>query len=296
MNNTFFTFKQYLSESVVDIPKNSLDPTVFSFPEDSPPVLQSAIKKQIMRDIERISNVYPVDNYYIIGSILTKRYNPNSDIDVCVELEPSANGQVTNNELIRVAKVVNGKLATGTTHKINYRLMQHQYDLDKTDAAYDIKNEKWIKKEKNDDHDIENYASMFESAISNVDLLTGELRRDIIDLNSYRAMPTSKIKKLKSLIEKKLKEIEDDIINLSNSHSEMSYLRKLAFERDLTQDELSKYSSHNWLPENVIYKLYGKYHYTKFIEKLKDFLDEKQKLDIKDVPYIQKLGSQLWQK
>ena len=43
----------------------------------------------------------------------------------------------------------------------------------------------------------------------------------------------------------------------------------------------------------VIYKLYGKYHYNKFINKLKEFLDKKEELGINDIPYLQKLGSQL---
>ena len=285
-------------ESIIDIPRNSLDPTVFSFEENSNPILQSSIRSQIMKDIDRISKAYPVSDFFIIGSILTRRYTPSSDIDVCVELETRGEkNPFSISELLAATKALNGKLATGTTHPINYKLIQYKYDLDNTTAAYDVKNNKWLKiDEVQNDLDIQNYMESFQQAISNVDLMTGELRRDIIDLNLYKSMPTNKVKKLKSLIENKLREIEDDIINLSNASSKMSYLRRLAFKRGMTQEELVKYSSNEWLPENVIYKLYGRYYYKQFADKLKDFLDEKEKLNIKDIPYIQELGSQLWMK
>lgn len=297
MIKSFVTFKHYLKESIIDIPKNSLDPTVFSFSDNSKPILQSSIRMQIKKDIERISAMYPVENYFIIGSILTRRYTPSSDIDVCVELEnrPEKN-RINTDELLGIVKSINGKLAVGTTHPINYKLLQYKYDLAKTDAAYDIENERWLKTDNTDDLDLQNYSESFQEAISKVDLMTGELRRDIIDLNLYKSMPVEKVKKLKALIENKLREIEGDINNLSNTSSRMSYLRRLAFEKDLSQEELAKYSSNNWLPENIIYKLYGKYYYKHFIDKLKDFLEEKEKLNIKDIPYIQELGSQLWQR
>lgn len=294
----FIPFRHYyLKESVIDIPRDSLDPTVFSFPDGGSPILQTAIKKQIQKDVERINAIFPVRRFYIIGSIVTRRYNMSSDIDVNVEIEEQGQKDgISMEAILRVAKSLNGKLAIGTTHPINYFLIQHEYDLDKTDAAYDVMNEKWLKTENpDDDLELTQYAEKFQEAISHVDILTGELRRDIIDLNIYKAMPEKKIRKLQSLIQKKLDEIEEDIINLSNTNLAMSHLRKLAFNRDLTQHEILHYSNHNWLPENVIYKLYGKYHYSHFINKLKNFLDKKEELDANDIPYIQKLGSQLWQ-
>lgn len=295
----FIPFRSYyLKESVIDIPRNSLDPTVFSFPEGDKPILQSVIRKQIQRDVERINGVYPVKKYYIIGSIVTHRYNISSDIDVNVEIEYQGHKEeeVSMEALLRVVKSLSGKLAVGTTHPINYYLMQEEYDLDKTDAAYDVANDKWLKTENpDDDLELTQYADKFQEAISHVDIMTGELRRDIIDLNIYKALPERKIKKLQGIIQKKLDEIEDDIIKLSNTNRSIHHLRQVAFNKDLTQDELSQYANQNWLPENVIYKLYGKYHYSQFIKKLKEFLDSKEELDTNDIPYLQKLGSQLWQ-
>jgi len=290
------TFKEYIIEAITDVPRDTLDPTVFSFPSDGQPKLQTAIKKQILSDITKIDNILPVKQFFIIGSILTKRYNKDSDIDVNVEIE---NRGVSDEEyaglISRVLKKLNGKLATGTTHPINYYIMREEYDLEKTDAAYDVMNNKWLKIAKEeDDIDLKKYINYFQKAITKMDILTGELRRDMVDIEYYKTLPTSKIKKLKDLISGKLKEIEEDIINLANSKKEFKELRELAFKKDLSFSELRQYISKNWLPENVSYKLFTKYHYDKFVDQLDNFLEGNKPLDISDVDKLKNIGKSIW--
>lgn len=289
-------FKEFILEGVTDIPRDTLDPTVFSFPTDGQPKLQSAIKKQILSDITKIDSVLPVKQFYIIGSILTKRYNKNSDIDINVEIENRGASDEEYSSLIsRVVKKLNGKLATGTTHPINYYIMREEYDLDKTDAAYDVLNNRWLKIAKEEeDIDIKKYLEYFQRAITKMDMLTGELRRDIIDLEYYKTLPTAKIKKLKTLIDEKLREIEDDIVNLGNSKKEFKDLREFAFKKNLSFTELREYISRNWLPENVSYKLFTKYHYDKYVSKLNDFLEGNKPLQPEDVDELKQIGKSVW--
>lgn len=293
-----FTFKKYLTESVIDIARDTLDPTVFSFPTNGGmPVLQSAIKKQIFKDINEINNVIPVRDFYIIGSILTKRYNNNSDIDVNVEVDENFSDRINIADVLRFIKKINGRMATGTTHPINYYILQGKYDLDKTDAAYDVANNKWLKISKDDDEDtdIEKYVSDFQDSISKIDLMTGELRRDINDIDTYRSLPMNKISRLKGMMQNKLEEVEDDIISLTSAKKELHELRKQAFEKKMTPEDIMQYTSQNWLPENITYKLLSKYYYVDFIEKLKKFMDENDNnIDVSDIDDIKKIGRNLW--
>ena len=290
------TFKNYIKESVVDIPRNTLDPTVFSFPESGQPVLQSAIKDQIMEDIRRLGSVFPIKDFYIIGSILTRRYNEDSDIDVNVELDTHGiTDEMATDSILRILKKVNGKLATGTTHPINYYIMRREYDLNKTDAAYDVLSDRWIKTPKeDDDSDLSEYMEKFEEAVARMDIITGELRRNILDVESYKKLPTNKIKKLKELTENRLRDIESDINNLSVAKKELTDLRKIAFERDLSFDELRDYVSRNWLPENVVYKLFSKYQYHKFVKNLEDFLEGNKPIEPKDMKDLRVIGRNIW--
>jgi predicted nucleotidyltransferase len=289
-------FKKFITESVVDIPRNTLDPTVFSFPESGLPVLQSAIKEQIIRDIQRLSSIFPISDFYIIGSILTRRYNENSDIDVNVELDSRGIiDELSTNTILKALKRVNGKLATGTTHPINYYIMREEYDLDKTDAAYDVLSDKWIKiPEESDDAELLDYLDDFEEAVARMDIITGELRRNVLDVESYKKLPTDKIYKLKELTEKKLRSIEDDINNLSIAKKELTDLRKIAFERDLSFEEIRDFVSRSWLPENVVYKLFSKYQYHRFVKKLEDFLEGNKPLEPEDMGKIRNIGKSIW--
>lgn len=295
--NKIPSFKNYIQESVIDIPRNTLDPTVFSFPENELPILQTAIKEQIVRDINRLNNVFPIKKFYIIGSILTKRYTDKSDIDINVEIESMGDDKdmISTDTILKTLKDFNGKLATGTTYPINYYITRYEYDLDKTDAAYDVMTDKWLKiPENEDDHDLTEYMEQFQEAVSKMDILTGELRRNILDIDYYKKIPTNKVEKLKSLIESKLKDIEDDIVNLSNSKKELSDLRKFAFTKDIPFKEIRKYISRNWLPENVVYKLFSKYQYNNFVKRLEDFLEGNKPIDVNDVNTIRKIGRRLW--
>lgn len=291
-----FNFKDYIKESVIDIPRDTLSPNVFSFPSMGQPKIQSSIKKQIIRDVSKISNIIPVNQFYIIGSILTRRYNDDSDIDVNVELESNgAADEVFSNLVSKVVDKMNGKLAAGTTHPINYYLMRSEYDLDNTDAAYDVMNDRWLKiAEEENDVDLKKYINHFQKAITKMDILTGELRRDIIDLDYYKTLPTDKISKLKKMIGEKLNEIEHDIVMLSVAKKEFRELRQLAFKKDLSFGELRTYISRNWLPENVSYKLFSKYHYDKLVHKLNDFLEGNKPLDIEDVERMKRINMGLW--
>ena len=74
MNNFDKFFNDVLNESIIDIPRNSLDPTVFEFPEDGPPIMHPIIKTQILNDIEQLKDLVPVMLFFAIGSILSKNY------------------------------------------------------------------------------------------------------------------------------------------------------------------------------------------------------------------------------
>ena len=128
--NTFTNlYNNILLESIIDIPRNSLDPTVFEFPDDGYPIMHPIIKSQIMRDVETIEEVNTVVRFFVVGSILTKAYTNNSDIDVNVQVNKS--DPLAVEEMFNVLNRLNGRLAPGTTHPVNYYIHQGEYDLNK---------------------------------------------------------------------------------------------------------------------------------------------------------------------
>ena len=81
---------------------------------------------------------------------------------------------------------------------------------------------------------------------------------------------------------------------LINAYHDTKKLRHMAFDRFMTPQEIQIYGSKNRLPENILYKLLEKYYYIKFINKIESILDEKNALDLSDVPRVNKAMSDLW--
>lgn len=282
-----FLHKKIFQESIVNISRDTLDPTVFqTFDDGGLPIFREGIKKQIITDINLIDGVVPVVNFFAIGSILTKNYDERTDIDINVQVDAEISDSVSTAEVLHVLKNINGKLAVGTTHPVNYFIVTQDYDLDKTEAAYDVVNEKWLKIPDEISPDIQSFITKIRSTFENIDITTGELRRDLIDLAELRNLKISDVRKIHILAKKKLDEIDENIKQLVNVYENVKFLRTMAFDKVLTPDEIRMYGHKNRLPENVIYKLLEKYYYIKFMKELKHILDEKEKIEFKDIKDI----------
>ena len=283
-----------LAESVVNIARDDLDETVFQVRDSGIPILRDAIKIQILGDIDQIRKVGAVENFFVIGSILTKNYTDNCDIDVSVQIDPQLVDSICIADMMHLLKQLNGRLATGTTHPINYYIITHPFDEDKSEAVYDPVNEKWIKAPKKYDPEVEKWAVKFQDTLRSIDIATGELRRDLIDLEEIKNLDTKDIKNLRVLIKQKLSQIEELATQLIDTYHDAKKLRHLAFDRFLTPQEIQLYGSQNRLPENILYKLLEKYYYIKFIKKIESILDEKDALDLSGAARVNKVMGDLW--
>jgi len=145
--------KKYLTVYKVPIAPDSLDPTVFYFPENGePPRLQPAIHAQITNDIEILVSNQParVKHYVLVGDIVTPgNKSKNSDIKVLIILNKNimdvdVDGLAAE-EILKTANALSGRLAIGTLHKIQYVVTVRDIDPKNYNAIYDIPNFSWIK-------------------------------------------------------------------------------------------------------------------------------------------------------
>lgn len=291
--------KHLMIEAVTDIPRDTLDPTVFNFFEDGRlPEFKDAIKKQINIDISKINAMVSVVNFFVIGSILTPQYSSKSDIDVNVQIDAEEVDLIASADLLQLMKRLNGKYATGTTHPINYYLVTEEYNLEKTEAAYDIGNDRWIKTPEAIRPDLQSYMMRFQTMINNMDLGTGELRRDLIDFEELKYLKKEDVRDIHNLIKKKIEEISEDVRNLVSVYHDIKILRQMAFDRTLTPEEIQMYGHKNRLPENVIYKLMERYYYIKFLKHMEAILDgieeDGRRLNISDIENIKQAGKGFW--
>ena len=129
------------------------------------------------------------------------------------------------------------------------------------------------------DIDLSKYTNELKSRLNQLDVLTGELRRDMIDHELLKSVPVNQVDGIEKQVEKKLKEVEYDINALIKSYNEIKGARQEAFANELTPELISKYGRKTHLPGNVIFKFVERYQYMEFLRKLKTIIGKDEKLD-----------------
>ena len=278
------SFKVF-TESIIDIPRRTYAPLVFDDADTPNPKIKQSVLGMIDKQIKEFEKEYPVLKYTLIGSILTKRYRNDADLDINVLFDVPEEKQ--EDERIRLSKKylsasnpdnIQGKEIPGTEHPVNYYLITDKKTYDdqnaKADAAFDIKTQKFIKRPEDYTFDMNLYLKDFQKKVDEIDVVKGELKRDIIDYDELTELTPKDIVNLQDKIDGKLKEIETDIRDIIKIGDTVDAERRAAFDTDMSPDEIKKYSIKNRLPKNVVYKMLEKYHYLKFYKKCKKILDD----------------------
>ena len=221
----------------------------------------------------------------MIGSILTKRYRDDADLDINVLFDVPKEKQ--EEERLRLSKQflstknadnIQGKLIPGTNHPINYYFITDKATYDdqnkKADAVFDIGKNKFIKRPEDFTFDPSLYVSDFNKKVQEIDVIKGELKRDIIDYKELKGLSANDVLDLQEKIKDKLEEIEDDIQLIIKVGDDIDAERRKAFDTDMSPEEIRQYGIKNRLPKAVIYKMLEKYHYITFYKYCKKILDD----------------------
>ena len=267
------------SESVIDIPQKTYSKLVFDDADTEEPKLKESVRKIILDQIEEFKKKAPVIKFSLIGSILTKQYRDDADLDVNVLFDVPENQRDEKRlEIAKSLRDINGKTVPGTNHPINYfvltdpKLKERNDNL--SDGIFDIEKNKFIKKPVPFEFNPEKYAKDFEDKVKRLDVVKGELERDIVDYQDLKRLDPDNVENLKGIVSKKIGEIMSGIKALVDSGDQTMKDRKEVFDADLTPDEIREYGKKNALPKNVIYKMLEKYHYLTFYKKLKEIIKD----------------------
>ena len=278
------TFKQ-LRESIIDIPRSTYAPLVFDDADTSDPKIKQSVLDMIEDQIKEFETEYPVIRIALIGSILTKRYRNDADLDINVLFDvPSDKAE---DERLRLSKKflssknpdnIQGKEIPGSKHPVNYYFITDEKTYEdqnaKADAVFDIRGNKFIKRPEDFVFDIDLYIKDFEKKVQELDVVKGELKRDIIDYDELTELKPNEVTNLKDRLDLKVKEIQNSLEDIIDMGDLLDAERRSAFDTDMTPDEIRTFGIKNRLPKNVIYKMLEKYHYLTFYKKCKKILDD----------------------
>ena len=278
-------FKQYLLESIIDIPRRTYAPGVFDEADTKDPKIKPSVKQLIDDEVKEFESEYPVLKVSLIGSILTKRYRNDADLDLNVLFDVPEEKREA--ERVRLSQKylsaknpdkIQGKLIPGTNHPINYYFITDQETYDdqnkKADAVFDIENNSFVKRPDDFVFDPSMYVKEFDRKVQALDVVKGELKRDIIDYKELKELTPDDVLNLQEKIKDKLDEIEDSLEAIIKIGDGVDTERRAAFDKDMSPDEIRNYGVKNRLPKNVIYKMLEKYHYLKFYKYCKKILED----------------------
>ena len=268
-----------IQEAVIDIPRRTYAKGVFDDADTNNPKLKQGVLDIINNQIKQFNDIRPVLKYSLVGSILTKTYRDDADLDVNVLFDvPLPDRDVVRKELAKSLRNINGALVPGTKHPINYYIITDpnvKETNDKmADAVFDVKNNTFIRKAKDFKFDAKRYAADFEKKVREIDVVQGELKRDLIDYKELKELDPNDILDLQELINTKVIEVEDSINHLVAIGDEVLKDRATAFATDMTPEEIKNFGRKNQLPKNVVYKMLEKYHYLTFYKALKDIIKD----------------------
>ena len=290
--------KQDLLESIIDLPRRDYSRTVFDNYNTEKPVLKPFVKKMIEDQIRSFNRIAPVLKYRLIGSMLTKRYRKDADLDINVLFDVADEDKEAMSERLRaVVREVNGKNVPGTVHPINYFVIVDKDVYAKAnvmaDDVYDIVHDRFEKRTQAKPFDIEDYMKEFRARVEKIDIAKGEFKRDLVDYKELVELDDDDIVNLRDKIEGKIKELEDDINTLIDMKDDALDKRKSGFEGEMSPEDIKKYGVRNRLPNNVIYKMLEKYYYFEFINKLKEIIGDDRKLSDKEADSLMSVGEAL---
>ena len=251
-----------MNEAIVDIEQKGFAPEIFAIDGGKPSLLPN-VRREILQQVANYAQWGKIGDIILIGSILTKRWKDDSDLDITVIMSPFSE------ESFKAARQYSAdhqdlQLLSHTNHPINV-FIRNDWNEDLADQIYDVLRDEWVKQTDVKPLEIDKYLSAFDKYVSAIDLQKAELARDLIDYDELSDFAPEDVKGLQTQVQKKIDEIDDSVKKLAAAYKTIHALRNMAFRKEMSPEEIRQFQIKNKLPSNVIYKLLSKYHYTRFL-------------------------------
>lgn len=275
--------------SILDEPEETLDPFIFDLSEDqTAPKIHDDVREKILEQLGKaLVNPDAIRAVIFFGSAAAYQYDPDSDFDVTVVVDPSLTRQ--GEDILGLNREISDELFIAG-HPVTYFFREDEYPIDGSDAIYDLIGNYWIRVPERSESaltkpDYEDTVSDAVEWAKVLDVQIGELRRDMIDYDklssAYQRASDDRKQELYDRVQQVISELNESVAALANESDQLHETRLKAFQEDLEEngeDVASKYLSRNWVPENVLYKVLERYRYTKLL-KMMDKLNKEGLFD-----------------
>lgn len=281
------TFLEYINESIIDPPQKRLDPDIFEV--DNPARLKQLVKSQIQRGIDILDTHAGITvlDYRLIGSILTHRYSPDSDLDINVLIE----GDFTNS--VKVATMISGRQIPGTKHVINYHVLNQRIVWETAnrlaDGVFNVAQNRFERLPVSKPFDLELYWKDFTRISGAIDQASIKLKKAVLDYDALKLAQPNQLRALRVLAARKLRDIKMIAQKLSDIYKIVRSRKDSIYTKEMSQEDVIRYGEVNRLPANVIYKLLEKYHYMKLLHSINRIIGNDATLSLDELRELRQI-------
>lgn len=246
-------------EAIIDHPKPTLNPLIWDTQTET---IKPQIKKILIEPLFDLFKkikipLYDIFSINLVGSMASKKFRPDSDIDIQVMLKPSNEWRVDT--ILEHLDEINAKNFPGTNHPIEYYIQSYENLKDHV-FNYDLINDKWISKGEELYIDVDYYRNLIRDKIKDFNDLIFELDSNIIDYEDIIYFVNEKDPETKQKIDKKIIEIEQDMTEI-----------KIEYDK-LREERHTNYSDDSLA--NITYKFLQKYNLLKKMKKISILLKD----------------------
>jgi len=285
--------------SLLDLPKNQLEPNIWIAEEDELPTLRPDLKHLIVRSWEHgVRSVLGtsaspwVKRVIFLGGSASYQWRTESDIDVNIAVNFDSfrrlyprftDDDMAQKFLIQIAIKINKSGVFWLHHPINYYIQEPGVAKPVTDAAYDVLEDCWMIPPLvlPEDFDpkvyFKPYLQVAQSWMDKFDATIMDLRRATIDFKkNVEQRQDPYLAQDRELLETRYKDICDEVTlhlrRLLMWFEDLRDRRNELYERLRQQEDYKPYA--RFQEPEVVYKYLEKYGYLDFLKALKGVFPE----------------------
>lgn len=272
----------WMGESVLDPIQKDLSSEIWNSAGNLKKDVRAFIINTFDKWQKQIKKEFEIEDITLLGSIATYQYSDTSDIDIHIHTK-SLTDKEKNDLRPTLPKIDLPK----TKHRIEYFFPIDKRDVEMSDVAYDVLNDKWLKKPQKTDVKIpiDYIIEIAKFFIAGIEDRAAQYERDKVELELYKSYLADKEmnqdkEKLEQAIEKKQSDILADLDALHVAQHMAKAFRHEAYQQDGYEYDFTfeiKTKNPNLSINNLVDKLLDKFGYHDRLRKYAEIREKLQK-------------------
>ena len=251
------------NESVLDIPKQDLDSSVWTV-QDGKYILTEEANNKILNVVKWVINKIGISNFilHITGSITSNQYSDKSDIDIHFVSSEIKDFDKINSVVRKEFNdtfLTNKEQITVGTHQIEIYFQENEFQDYMSIGCYDFFKKEWIVGPEFLPQNYDPYSEYFNKDMKYVNSVIEDIRNVILE--TFEILVVIRNSTDKDFIEYEYNTLKDKLAKAAMIFTQAREFRKVYSAPTSMEDALTKRSSKEWKIADSAFKLLDKFGY-----------------------------------